>query len=410
MTATKDSAVDARTAAGSRPSRSRVLLFVAITIGLSSLIGLFVADRLAGVALRRQMNLVFPANTVVTHETSEFKYTAKINSLGFRDHDVAGKVANRRRVIVLGDSFVYGWGVESEQSWPKVLEAELNQSGQSAEVLDLGAPGAGPMEYAEVGHRAIPVLQPDLVIVGVLEGDDIMQERIKLDNPRPVVTPSLRRRVANAIAPNIVALLTGEARLTHGAVPESAMRGSYKGQVAKMIETMSPAQREHLQTIDRDAYRMWLAGDLNPYIVLSAMKTPSYFAFTLDPTRKEVKEAIDRMALDLHQIEEDAERVGATAIVVSEPYPAYVVGDSFVKKFGFDLSESAATTTAPDDVIETACREAHVKYASVTPLFRHAEHREQLYYQYDGHLTPAGHHLMADGVAQAVFHVRPPSE
>jgi hypothetical protein len=389
----------------SRKKTARTVQFAVAAIALSSLIGLLVADRLLGLVLLRQVNLIFPANTVVTHETSEFRYTATINSMGFRDREVTPKVPTKRRVIVLGDSFVYGWGVEIDQAWPKVLESELNHGGQPAEVFDLGSPGSGPTEYAEIARRAIPALSPDLVLVGILQGDDVMQERLKLDTPQQAPRISLHRRMANALAPNVAALLTGQRHVTQGAIPESAMRGSYKNQVAKLIETLSPDQRERLETIDRESYRMWLAGDLNPYIILSAMKTPGYFTFTLRPDRQEVKEAVNRMAVSLHEIEEQAERVGATAIVVSEPYPAYVMSDGFVRKFGFELPESALTATAMDDVIQSACNLAHVRYESVTSLFRHAADQEHLYYKYDGHLTPAGHHLLADGVAHSVFHL-----
>jgi lysophospholipase L1-like esterase len=384
---------------------NRKVAFALAAVVIFSFIGLEIADTSIGLLLRRQMNLIFPANTTVTHETAEFRYTAHINSMGFRDHEVAPKVPGRRRVLVFGDSFVYGWGVEVEQAWPKVLEAELKAAGEPVEVFDLGVPGGGPTEYAEIAKRAIPVLQPDLVLVGVLEGDDLMQEGIKLETPpTPPARISLRHRVAEAVFPNIVSLMIGQAHLSGGAVPESAMRGTYRAQVAQMLTTLSPEQRERLNHIDRDAYQMWENGDLNPYVVLSAMKTPGYFVFTLHPEQPAVAAAVKRMADALRTIKAEADKVGATEVVVAEPYPAYVMADGFVRKFGFDLPADANTATGPDDVIASASQMAHVQFASVLERFRHAEHQEDLFYRFDGHPTVAGQRLLAEGVASAVFH------
>src|SRR5262245_17353869 len=104
-------------------NRLRAVILALVSIAISSLVGLTLAENLVG--LIRPHELIFPADTVVLYETGEFSFTVKINSMGFRDREVTPKAAGKRRVVVIGDSFVYGWGVQIEQSWPKRLEAEL---------------------------------------------------------------------------------------------------------------------------------------------------------------------------------------------------------------------------------------------------------------------------------------------
>jgi lysophospholipase L1-like esterase len=404
------SASSSRTAKG-EPHKNRLCsrLIALTSITVSSLIGLIIADKIAGLFLSRQVNLIFPANTSVTFETGEYKYTAKINSMGFRDREVTSKVRGRRRIIVIGDSFVFGQGVEIEQSWPKVLEADFRGGGQDVEVFDLGCPGDGPTEYLQVARQAIPALSPDLVIVGVLQGDDIMQECIKIDSQanasRQAKPWSLRRRIGEFVAPSLVSLISGKRHLARVSMPASALRGSYKDEVREIMKTLTPDQRSRLDSIDRKAYQMWMDGDLNPYIVDAAVKKPDYFATTLEPEREEVKQAVNRMATCIREIREQAARVGAQVIVVSEPYSAYVSDDGQAQKFGFSLPESALTSTAQDDVIESACRKAGVKCYAFTDTFRREAKRQTLYYKYDGHFTPEGHRLLADLVARSCFNL-----
>ena len=384
-----------------RGGRLRSVLIATSLIAISSLIGLVVADKLVALLLWRQVNLIFPANTIIAHKTSEFEYTVNINSMGFRDREVTPRVSGKRRIVVIGDSFVYGWGLKIEQAWPKVLEDELNAAGQNVEVFDLGSPGYGPAEYLEVARRAIPRLSPDLVIVGVLQGDDLMQERQRLD-AKPE-RRSLRHRIADFVVPNIVTLLGGRRHLTQLAPQkESILRDTNKKQVSDLLKTLTPEQRSRLDLIDRQIYQMWLDGNLNPYILDSTAKSPDYFAFTLEPERDDVKQAVAGMGSCLREIRKEAEKVGAQEIVVSEPFDAYVTGGHW-RDYGFRLPASAQTGSAQDDVIETACRQAEVKFYSFTDIFRREARKRRLHYEYDGHFTPEGASLFADSVARTCF-------
>jgi hypothetical protein len=71
---------------------------------------------------------------------------ANINSHGLRDEEFSlAKPADRFRILALGDSFTYGHGVRSEETYVKQLEAMLNHKlgnrGIRYEVLNAGVPG-----------------------------------------------------------------------------------------------------------------------------------------------------------------------------------------------------------------------------------------------------------------------------
>ena len=64
----------------------------------------------------------------------------RINSRGLRDREYPyAKPAGRKRCLLLGDSYVFGWGVEANETAAKVMEARL----AGVEVINGGCPGWG---------------------------------------------------------------------------------------------------------------------------------------------------------------------------------------------------------------------------------------------------------------------------
>jgi lysophospholipase L1-like esterase len=119
----------------------------------------------------------------MTHQTSEFSVSIKINSEGLRDHDYpAKKDPMVYRILVLGDSFTFGVGVNAEESYSKMLEAMLNKAprGKAArtyEVINAGVEGYGTEQEYLYLHQLQLRYEPDLVIVGLHNNDidDVMK-------------------------------------------------------------------------------------------------------------------------------------------------------------------------------------------------------------------------------------------
>ncbi len=98
----------------------------------------------------------------------------RINRDGFRERELATPPpAGTFRVVGLGDSQMFGWGVPAEATYLRVLEERLAARGDPAvyETVNLAVPGYNAaMEvatYRAVGRR----LEPDLVLVGLMGND-----------------------------------------------------------------------------------------------------------------------------------------------------------------------------------------------------------------------------------------------
>jgi hypothetical protein len=101
--------------------------------------------------------------------TPEFTTEVRINSKGLRDAERAyAKPPGRRRILCLGDSFTFGYGVDQSQAFAAKLENLLiaDEAGSVGwEVINAGVPGTGTahqLAYFQFeGYR----YQPDYVLL-----------------------------------------------------------------------------------------------------------------------------------------------------------------------------------------------------------------------------------------------------
>jgi hypothetical protein len=107
-------------------------------------------------------------NAKARSHTPEYNVLYQINSYGLRDHEISTeKPPNTFRILMLGDSYTFGLGVNLEDTFSKKLVALLNQAGGSLhyEVVNGGCSSYSPiLEYLFLLHRGLD-LHPDLVLL-----------------------------------------------------------------------------------------------------------------------------------------------------------------------------------------------------------------------------------------------------
>lgn len=97
----------------------------------------------------------------------------RLNALGLRGPEVREeKAPGVRRVLVLGDSFVFGVGVDEEHLATTGLQRELlARTGLPHEVLNLGVSGYSTDQELLLFQELGPRLRPDAVVVVVCDND-----------------------------------------------------------------------------------------------------------------------------------------------------------------------------------------------------------------------------------------------
>ena len=109
-------------------------------------------------------NLGTPNNALVL-EGRDYHAVHHTDAYGFRNSWPWPKTAD---IVTLGDSVVFGQGVQDEQAWPAILAHSFPKS----RVINLGLIGAGPQQYLRVYETFGLKLHPKLVLVGFFMGND----------------------------------------------------------------------------------------------------------------------------------------------------------------------------------------------------------------------------------------------
>ena len=97
---------------------------------------------------------------------------SKEHPFGFNDvPPSAAKAPGTKRVIVLGDSFIWGSGVDEEKRWSRMLEERLRARDPSIEVYHWGQRGWSTLDQYEFLEKAGIDYEMDLLIVGWVSND-----------------------------------------------------------------------------------------------------------------------------------------------------------------------------------------------------------------------------------------------
>jgi len=112
----------------------------------------------------------------------EFYNLIRLNNYGLHDTNLTlEKLPGQYRILIVGDSFPQGWQVSLEQTFPYLLERQLNAGGdRGIEVINLGVDEKGTdrelLLYAGFGWR----FEPDVVLLTVYIGNDLVDNSAAL--------------------------------------------------------------------------------------------------------------------------------------------------------------------------------------------------------------------------------------
>jgi lysophospholipase L1-like esterase len=122
-----------------------------------------------------------------------------INHLGLRGPEVSiAKPPGSVRILGVGDSITFGYGVRSEETFLSLLERTLNGSAQNNvryEVLNSGVGATGFDYYYYVLRTKAVLLQPDVVIVNICLNDIHVYRDATGTTLAPPGTPKKKTRV-----------------------------------------------------------------------------------------------------------------------------------------------------------------------------------------------------------------------
>ncbi len=371
------------------------------------------ADRILGTVKppplpEGMIELVFPPRAEQTYASCDFEYTAHINSLGLREREIPRERGDSYRIVAIGDSYTYGWGVQQEQTWLRRVENILQEEGYGVETINMGKPGAGPPFYASLAERAIPILRPDLVIVALLQGNDLGAsgpeglEGVKTDILDKVrfLYPNIVRSIRDHQRAKLSDLEVTQERPPQITTAEDNRRWT-SNTARDFLKKMSPEHRARFDAFEDKVKEAFLSGNLNPYMIDLAMQNTHFYTGATDLDSQWMKDCMVRMAEHLKRIKRVAETYGAQVIVVSVPDGPYVnnVALKNIRRVGYTVPDTLVDSDAADRGIAIPCKEAGLRFYQVTEAFKERRDDPGLYFEFDGHLTEKGHALYAESLA-----------
>jgi lysophospholipase L1-like esterase len=112
---------------------------------------------------------------VTRYRTPEFDVAVRINSRGLREREIGyDRPPGVFRILVLGDSQTFGWGVEADETYPRLVEHRLAAARRRpVQVINAAVPGTGTAHQLYFLQTEGWKYRPDLVILGFFPFNDI---------------------------------------------------------------------------------------------------------------------------------------------------------------------------------------------------------------------------------------------
>lgn len=281
---------------------------------------------------------------VAIHRTPEFTARYEIGSDGRRVTGTPAADTAAVRVLVLGDSFTFGAGNESDRVWTAVMENSLRERGLNVEVWNAGVEGYDTRSELLLLQRLAPVVRPHVVVVGFLAND------VYTNTPADAPAPSSARE--------------------------------HRGRRLE-LHTVELGKRLLMKN-DRAYARLFL---------LTSRK--EYYAASPSPL---VSRQIGVTGDLLGALRGYCEQHGIAFAVVSMPQQFAVLS------LGRGLSFPGIDPTVIDANLARIAAETGFPWIDVLPVLAadYREHGEDLYYRLDGHFTARGNRLVGEAAAAAL--------
>jgi GDSL-like Lipase/Acylhydrolase family len=347
------------------------------------------AEAVPGFVTDEQTGWARPANQhgfVIQRLPGIFKTHFQTNSRGMRDREHRLE-KTMPRTLALGDSMTEGWGVEENQAYPKVLEAQLHE----AEIWNLGVVGYSTDQELQQLRRIVDVYHPDIVTLAFCFNDlaenslrralwspnyvkphfDIKNDQLVLTNARELHEQKLQTD-RNAVRFTVVARrLVYESALYR--LAKYGYQSLWQQQKVKQVPKSKP---DHVWYSMDNLYRTAQPQELNKIWTLT-----------------------ERLLAELNQV---ATSHGAQFVLTYAPIPMDGTPGGMQKQLslmGIDEPLADFDPGMIDRRLGEIARRHGIRFVPMAGHFRSAPRPDDLFLPKEVHLAVAGHELLAHVLA-----------
>jgi hypothetical protein len=296
------------------------------------------------------------------HRHYDYAATYHTSRLGFRNDSPDLASVQHPWYAVLGDSFVFGFGVNDDQTFVHLLN---KSAGNGPSYVNFAVPGYSTDQETLLLEERILAFKPDVVLLVVYLGNDI------LDNPRSY--PMQARRAKPYFVP-----AGAELDLRNTPVPQTP--SPTPDSQDELRKAVLGAGADHLGTLDRLAS--------NSFLLSSLRERYDGASLSVAEMRDRFAPALELFQRIIVRAERDATQRGARLTLV------LLAGRSFVET---PKSLSAVYQECLRQSVMDWTHESGIPTIDVAGIMRdqYAQSGGRWYFMNDGHLTPEGHARVA---------------
>jgi len=337
--------------------------------------------------------LIFTPNTAVHYKTSEFDFIVRTNSLGLRNKEFELH-KSKFRILCFGDSWTYGWGVNVENAWPAKLETILQSKGYAIEVINCGQAGTHPNDYARYIKKLVPILKPDLVLVGILQGDDLAQlyENDPIFSP-PKPEKSLLNDLKSGARMYLQFSVNNIIKTKHKQVE---VKEESKKSAKEIISKFSYLEKVRYKTLPDSVRILFEGGNLNPGLVYYYLQFPDRLTIFNNPNHPATQFAIKKMDQDLKIMKASFDKT----VFVNLPLNIFT-GHEVIRCPSDIYNPYFAVNNKVDSIYKDLAEKNKLDYIELTNHFLRLE-KTGYFYRFDGHPTEKGYEEIASYIASEI--------
>ena len=297
--------------------------------------------------------------------TRDFESLYHLDSNGFRNDS---PWPGRAEIVVIGDSLVFGYGVDVDQAWPQKLSGLTGRN-----VVNLGLIGASPQQYRKIHETFAQALSPDIVLVGFFARNDFWDAQ------------KYATWESSGVADNYLDWRGFGA-------PTSEQ---YENFIYRLLFELR--QRSYVLAIVKIAKDAILKNDSSKPTELTLASGSKMFLHGDDFREKtrlasSENETFETVVEELRKIKEAADKQGSRLIVLFQPGKEEV----YPEKDGQQVPD-------PSKSLRDRLDQYGIEYINAIPTYRDLAARgEELYFQTDGHPNARGYAVLAELVAEHI--------
>jgi lysophospholipase L1-like esterase len=292
-------------------------------------------------------------------ERSEFRAPFTVNAAGLRGPEPRAREENSFRILVLGDSQAFGFGVRDDETFSVQLEEILADrlEGLDLQVLNAGVPGYGTADQLAFLKSRGAAFKPDLVIVQFLSVNDIVE----------------------TLAPAAEWAAVDDGWLGDRHNKDDAQEGGDSDEPMIL--------RERIRWVKGQSHLLHLLSNSIGYVgVRLGLINKIDALWGEDFTAEEGGKTSELLV----EIAQECRRLGAACVFL------YTTAKNYVLSADYELPRSG-------QVVRDAGEGGRVPWIDATSHLRSRPDTTELYFILDGHWSPLGHRAIAELLADQLM-------